>query len=107
MQIGHTDLKIGQLQKAKSRELIMGERLVRHAVQAGAVEVLVELLRADPGEIAAELAAVVLRNLALGNAANRQATAAADGLEPLLRLLSMGQDKLVNPMPCEVVPELL
>ncbi len=63
---------------------------------------LVELLGADPGEIAGELAAVVLRNLALGNAANRAAIVAAGGLKPLLRLLSMGQEKLVHPMPCEV-----
>jgi hypothetical protein len=62
----------------------------------------VDLLRADPGEIAAELAAVVLRNLALGNAANRQAIMEAGGLEPMLHLLSMGQEKLVHPMPCEV-----
>lgn len=63
---------------------------------------LVELLAADTGEIAAELAAVVLRNLALGNAANRAAIVAAGGLQPLLHLLSMGQDKLVHPMACEV-----
>lgn len=68
---------------------------------------LVELLGADPGEIAGELAAVVLRNLALGNAANRAAIVDAGGLEPLLRLLSMGQEKLVHPMPCEVAPLVL
>ena len=42
-------------------------------VQAGAVEPLVQLLKDAPGEIAAELAAVVLRNLASGSAASRQA----------------------------------
>ena len=68
------------------------------------MSVLVDLLAADTGEIAAELAAVVLRNLALGNAANRAAIIAAGGVQPLLSLLSMGQDKLVHPMPCEVCP---
>ncbi len=60
------------------------------------------LLAEDTGAIAAELAAVVLRNLALGNAANRAAIVSAGGLQPLLALLSMGQDKLVHPLPCEV-----
>ncbi|KAK9909768.1 hypothetical protein WJX75_007136 [Coccomyxa subellipsoidea] len=74
-----------------------------YAAAAGAISVLVNLLAADTGEIAAELAAVVLRNVALGNAANRAAIVAAGGLQPLLCLLSMGQDKLVHPMPCEMV----
>ena len=62
---------------------------------------MVRLLRDDPDEIAAELAAVVLRNLALQNPANRAAIKDAGGLQPLLRLLSMGQDKLVYPVGCE------
>ena len=60
------------------------------------------LLRDDPDEISAELAAVVLRNLALQNAVNRAAIKDAGGLQPLLRLLSMGQEKLVYPLTCEV-----
>lgn len=71
-------------------------------VQAGAIAPLVQLLKDDPGEIAAELAAVVLRNLASANTASRQAIVDADGLWPLLSLLAMGQEKLVFPMPCEV-----
>ena len=60
-----------------------------------------QLLKDEPGEIAAELAAVVLRNLASGNAASRQAIVDADGLWPLLSLLAMGQEKLVYPMSCQ------
>ncbi len=71
-------------------------------MQAGAVEPLVQLLRDAPGEIAAELAAVVLRNLASGSAASRQAIVDAAGLWPLLSLLAMGQEKLVYPMACQV-----
>lgn len=71
--------------------------------QAGAIAPLVELLRnASTGEVAAELAAVVLRNLALGNAGNRDAIVDAHGLAPLLGLLSAGQEWLTRPMPCEV-----
>ena len=72
------------------------------SVQAGAIHPLVELLRDHPDEIAAELAAVALRNLALQNPINRQAILTAGGLQPLLHLLSMGQEKLVYPMQCEV-----
>ena len=71
------------------------------ALQSGGIPPLVRLLRDDPDEIAAELAAVVLRNLALQNPANRAAIKDAGGLQPLLRLLSMGQDKLVYPVGCE------
>ena len=71
-------------------------------MQAGGIQPLVRLLRDDPDEISAELAAVVLRNLALQNAVNRAAIKDAGGLQPLLRLLSMGQDKLVYPLSCEV-----
>ena len=71
--------------------------------QAGAIAPLVALLRdAATGEVAAELAAVVLRNLALGNAGNRDAIVDAGGLAPLLGLLSAGQEWLTQPMPCEV-----
>lgn len=62
-----------------------------------------ELLRdSTTGKVAAELAAVVLRNLALGNAGNRDAIVDAHGLAPLLGLLSAGQEWLTRPMPCEV-----
>ena len=61
-----------------------------------------QLLRDAPGEIAAELAAVVLRNLASGSAASRQAIVDAAGLWPLLSLLALGQEKLVYPMACQV-----
>jgi len=70
--------------------------------QSGGIKPLVTLLRDDPDEISAELAAVVLRNLALQNAVNRAAIKDAGGLQPLLRLLSMGQEKLVYPLTCEV-----
>ena len=78
----------------------------RRAAQAGAVEPLVQLLRDAPGEIAAELAAVVLRNLASGSAASRRAIVDAAGLWPLLSLLAMGQEKLVYPMACQVARSL-
>ena len=71
-------------------------------VQNGGIPPLVRLLRDDPDEISAELSAVVLRNLALQNAINRAAIKDAGGLQPLLRLLSMGQEKLVYPLTCEV-----
>ena len=71
------------------------------AAQAGAIEPLVQLLKDEPGEIAAELAAVVLRNLASGSNASRQAIVDAGGLWPLLSLLAMGQERLVYPMPCK------
>ena len=62
-----------------------------------------ELLRdSSKGEVAAELSAVVLRNLVLGNAGNRDAIVDAHGLAPLLGLLSAGQEWLTRPMPCEV-----
>ncbi|BDA42755.1 probable vacuolar protein 8 at N-terminal half [Coccomyxa sp. Obi] len=84
--------------------LAAGGQPLKDAIrEAGAIGVLVQLLAEDTGAIAAELAAVVLRNLALGNAANRAAIVSAGGLQPLLDLLSMGQDKLVHPMPCEMV----
>ena len=70
-------------------------------VQAGAIEPLVQLLKDAPGEIAAELAAVVLRNLASGSHASRQAIVDAGGLWPLLSLLATGQEMLVYPMPCK------
>ena len=70
------------------------------------MEPLVQLLRDAPGEIAAELAAVVLRNLASGSAASRQAIVDAAGLWPLLSLLAMGQEKLVYPMACQVVQSI-
>lgn len=71
-------------------------------MQNGGIQPLVRLLRDDPDEISAELSAVVLRNLALQNAVNRAAIKDAGGLQPLLRLLSMGQEKLVYPLTCEV-----
>ena len=70
--------------------------------QAGGVEPLVCLLRDNPEEISAELAAVALRNMALQNNLNRQAILAAGGLQPLLQLLSTGQERLVVPLQCEV-----
>lgn len=73
-----------------------------YAMQHGGIQPLVRLLRDDPDEISAELSAVVLRNLALQNAVNRAAIKDAGGLQPLLRLLSMGQEKLVYPLTCEV-----
>jgi hypothetical protein len=73
-----------------------------HAAQAGGIPPLVALLGDQADEVAAELAAVVLRNMALGSAANRQAIIAANGLAPLLRMLSAGQERLAAPMPCEV-----
>ena len=60
-----------------------------------------QLLQDEPGEIAAELAAVVLRNLASGNEASRQAIVDAGGLWPLLSLLAVSQERLVYPMPCK------
>lgn len=66
------------------------------------MEPLVQLLKDNPEEISAELAAVALRNMALQNSLNRQAILAADGLQPLLQLLSGGQDRLVVPLRCEV-----
>ena len=71
-------------------------------MQAGGIPPLVALLQDGSADVAAELAAVVLRNLALGSPVNRQAIVAADGLEPLLRLLSSGQEQLGRAMPCEV-----
>ena len=71
-------------------------------MQAGGVEPLVCLLRDNPEEISAELAAVALRNMALQNNLNRQAILAAGGLQPLLQLLSTGQERLVVPLQCEV-----
>ena len=65
-----------------------------------------QLLKDAPGEIAAELAAVVLRNLASGSAASRQAIVDAAGLWPLLSLLAMGQEKLVYPMACQVAQSI-
>ena len=60
------------------------------------------LLQQHPDEIAAELAAAVLRNLAVQNAANRHAIMAVGGLQPLLRTLSSRQEQLVVPVTCEV-----
>lgn len=60
------------------------------------------LLKESPGEISAELAAVALRNMALQNSLNRQAILAAGGLQPLLALLSSGQEKMVTTFHCEV-----
>lgn len=60
-----------------------------------------QLLKDSPGEIAAELAAVVLRNLASGNGAARRAIVDAGGLWPLLSLLAGGAEQLVYPMPCQ------
>lgn len=65
---------------------------------------LVRLLREHAEEAAAELAAVALRNLALGNAANRAAISDAGGLGPLLRLLASGQERLAYPMHCQARP---
>ena len=72
--------------------------------QAGAFPALVALLRSEVEPVAAELAAVVLRNLALGNSLNRSALVQTDGLAPLLRLLSEGQDRLTYPMRCQARP---
>lgn len=83
------------------RHAAAASALLSLALQSGGIPPLVRLLRDDPDEIAAELAAVVLRNLALQNPANRAAIKDAGGLQPLLRLLSMGQDKLVYPVGCE------
>jgi len=78
----------------------------RRGAQAGAVPRLVRLLREYPNEVSAELAAVALRNLALANAANRAAIAAAGGLGPLLRLLATGQERLAYALPCQARPPL-
>lgn len=60
-----------------------------------------QLLKDSPGELAAELAAVVLRNLASGNGAAQRAIVDAGGLWPLLSLLAGGAEELVYPMPCQ------
>ena len=60
-----------------------------------------QLLKDSPGELAVELAAVVLRNLASGNGAARRAIVDAGGLWPLLSLLAGGAEQLVYPMPCQ------
>ena len=60
-----------------------------------------QLLKVSPDEIAAELAAVVLRNLASGNGAARRAIMDAGGLWPLLSLLTGGAEQLVYPMLCQ------
>ena len=74
--------------------------------QAGAFPALVALLRSEVEPVAAELAAVVLRNLALGNSLNRSALVQTDGLAPLLRLLSEGQGPLdiPHPLPGKALP---
>lgn len=48
------------------------------------------------------LAAVALRNLALQNERNKEAIKACGGLEPLLKLLSAGQQFLGQILQCEV-----
>ncbi len=68
---------------------------------------LVQLLKESPGEIAAELSAVVLRNLASGNGAAQRAIVDAGGLWPLLSLLAGGAEQLVYPMPCQARLTLL
>lgn len=53
--------------------LAAGSQPIKDALRdAGAIPPLVKLLRDDPEQISAELAAVVLRNLSLQNPANRQ-----------------------------------
>ena len=69
--------------------------------QAGAIQPLVRLLREGPDEISADLAAVALRDMALQNPANKEAIIAAGGLQPLLELLSGGQERLVQLLQCE------
>lgn len=71
-------------------------------MQAGGIQPLVGLLREGADEISAELAAVALRNMALQNNENKEAIMAAGGLQPLLELLSGGQERLVQPLQCEV-----
>ena len=71
-------------------------------MQAGAIAPCVRLLQQSPDAVAAELAAAVLRNLAVQNPANRQAIRAAGGVQPLLHTLGGRQDRLTDPMPCEV-----
>jgi len=52
--------------------LAAGSQPIKDAIrEAGGIPPLVALLNADPNEIAAELAAVVLRNLSLQNPVNR------------------------------------
>jgi hypothetical protein len=66
--------------------------------QAGAIPPLVLLLRGGAGDLAAELAAVALRNAALRCGAARRALRAANGLKPLLRVLAAGTAVLDVPM---------
>ena len=66
--------------------------------QAGAIPPLVLLLRGGAGDLAAELAAVALRNAALRCGAARRALRAAKGLKPLLRVLGAGTAVLDVPM---------
>lgn len=63
---------------------------------------LVALLKGNAGEPAAELAAVALRNLCLQNRLNKDAIVAADGLLPLIQLLSSGRQLLAQTLQCEV-----
>jgi len=69
--------------------------------QAGCFPPLVRLLRGGAGDLAAELAAVALRNAALRCGGARRALRAARGLKPLLRVLAAGGSALLaTPMAC-------
>ena len=71
-------------------------------MQAGAIIPLVGTLRQHPYAVLAELAAAVLCNLSVQSPVNRQAILSVGGLEPLLAMLSSGQDILTHHVPCEV-----
>ena len=75
-------------------------------LQAQGIQPLVALLKGHPDRLTAELAAVALRNMSLQNKLNKEAIVAADGLVPLIALLSTGQELLVQPVQCEVCPLL-
>lgn len=82
--------------------LAAGSHQMKDAMRdAGAIPPLVRLLH-DSDDITAELAAVALRNLSMQNALNRDAIIAADGLVPLLQLLSVGIADLQPPLRCQV-----
>lgn len=66
------DVQITEYSAAALGNLAAGSQQIKDAIrEAGGIGPLVALLREDPNEISAELAAVVLRNLSLQNPINR------------------------------------
>ena len=96
------DRCMSQIASTTSVHSLLSASSPQPGMQAGAVEALVQLLLRRPDGIAAELAAAALRNLAVRNAANREAIALAGGLPPLVHALSSGQQLLLQPWPCQV-----